>query len=147
MDVIKEKITELSGLQTCELRMRWQKYYRVEAPDHLSRDLLTRGIAHKIQEDHQGGLSQSTKRRLRTLAQKLDTEGNTSFDPGQFLKPGAKLVREWRNRTHNVIVREDGYDYDGHRYRSLTQIARMITGAHWSGPRFFGLKDQKHING
>jgi Protein of unknown function (DUF2924) len=62
-----------------------------------------------------------------------------AFDPGGMLKTGATLVRQWRGRTHTVLVREDGFEYDGERYRSLTVIAERITGAHWSGPRFFGL--------
>lgn len=143
MDDIEKEIAALHGMQIHELRVRWRKCYRAEPPDRLSRDLLIRGIAYKIQEHVQGGLTQSTKRKLRILAEKLKTEGHASFDPGLSLKPGAKLVREWHNRTHTVIVREDGFDYDGRRYRSLTKIAREITGAHWSGPRFFGLKNSK----
>ena len=62
-----------------------------------------------------------------------------SFDPGGILKIGATLVRQWRGHTHTVLVREEGFEYEGQRYRSLTVIAERITGAHWSGPRFFGL--------
>ena len=62
-----------------------------------------------------------------------------SFDPGVVLKTGAKLVREWGGHTHTVLVRENGFEYEGQRYRSLTVIAERITGAHWSGPRFFGV--------
>jgi hypothetical protein len=65
--------------------------------------------------------------------------GARSFDPGIVLKTGATLVRQWRGHTHTVLVREDGFEYDGRRYRSLTVIAERITGAHWSGPRFFGV--------
>ena len=60
-------------------------------------------------------------------------------DPGLSLKPGARLVREWHGRTHTVTVTEDGFDYASVTYPSLTKIAKKITGAHWSGPRFFGL--------
>jgi Protein of unknown function (DUF2924) len=63
------------------------------------------------------------------------------------LKPGARLVREWRGRTHTVMALDDGFEFEGRLYRSLTQIAREITGAHWSGPRFFGLKDRKRPAG
>jgi len=59
-----------------------------------------------------------------------------------LLKPGTRLLREWGGKTHTVIVLDDGFEYDGERYPSLTQIARRITAAHWSGPRFFGLKSQ-----
>ena len=65
--------------------------------------------------------------------------GAVSFDPGIVLKTGTTLVRQWRGHTHTVLVREDGFEYEGQRYRSLTVIAEQITGAHWSGPRFFGV--------
>jgi hypothetical protein len=67
------------------------------------------------------------------------TEGRVAPDPGLSLKPGARLVREWHGRTHTVTVAEDGFEYAGTTYPSLTKIAKKITGAHWSGPRFFGL--------
>jgi hypothetical protein len=60
-------------------------------------------------------------------------------DPGILLKTGTRLVRQWRGHSHTVLVREDGFEYEGQRYRSLSMIAERITGAHWSGPRFFGL--------
>ena len=63
-----------------------------------------------------------------------------AFDPGIALKPGARLVREWGGRMHTVVALENGFDYDGERYPSLTKIATLITGAHWSGPRFFGIR-------
>lgn len=136
-----DSIAALSGLPTAELRDRWRTGYRKAPPPCLSRDLLIRGIAYQLQAQARGGLSPATKRELRSLARQLTADGQTAF--GGSLKPGARLVREWRNRTHTVIVRENSFEYNGHRYRSLTQIAWAITGAHWSGPRFFGLKASK----
>jgi hypothetical protein len=78
------------------------------------------------------------QRRLRILAAEF-AKGARSFDPGGVLKIGTTLVRQWRGHTHTVLVREDGFEYEGQRYRSLSVIAERITGAHWSGPRFFGL--------
>jgi hypothetical protein len=78
------------------------------------------------------------QRRLQTLAGELE-KGAHSFAPGIVLKTGATLVRQWRGHTHTVLVHEDGFEYQGQRYRSLTVIAEQITGAHWSGPRFFGV--------
>lgn len=137
---VNREIAGLPDLSRAELRIRWHQCYQSTAPDRLSRDLLVRGIAFKLQEQALGGLSQSTKRKLQSLAKRLKTEDRTAFDFGTTLKPGAKLVREWHNRTHTVIVREEGFDYNGQRYRSLSHIARLITGVHWSGPRFFGLR-------
>jgi Protein of unknown function (DUF2924) len=85
-----------------------------------------------------GGPSPSMSRRLNTLAGEFE-KGSLSFDPGIVLKTGARLVRQWRGHTHTVLVLGDGFEYEGQCYRSLTMVAARITGAHWSGPRFFGL--------
>ena len=79
------------------------------------------------------------QRRLRILTAGFE-KGALSLDPGGVLKTGATLVRQWRGHTHTVLVGDDGFEYDGQRYRSLTVIAERITGAHWSGPRFFGVR-------
>jgi hypothetical protein len=104
----------------------------------LSRDLIIRGLADKLQQRAHGGPSRALQRHLQILAGELK-KGARSFDRGMVLKTGATLVRRWRGHTHTVLVREDGFEYEGQRYRSLSLIAAQITGAHWSGPRFFGL--------
>jgi hypothetical protein len=121
-----------------ELRGEWRRLYRCEPP-RTSRDLLLRGIAYRRQELEHGGLGKMTRRKFKTLAKMLQTTGQVAPDPGLALKPGARLVREWHGRTHTVTVTEDGFEYAGTSYSSLTKIAKNITGAHWSGPRFFGL--------
>jgi hypothetical protein len=85
------------------------------------------------------GLSKSTRRKLKMLAKMFRSEGRIAPDPGLSLKSGARLVREWHGHTHTVTVTEDGFEYAGMTYPSLTKIAKKITGTHWSGPRFFGL--------
>ena len=139
MTDISKEIDELFDLTTSKLRERWRRLNRDEPPAKLSRDLLIRSAAYQIQEGGHGGLSRAAKRRLRALAQKMGSGGSASFDVGPSLKPGAKLIREWRGRTYSVIALEDGFDFEGRRYPSLSKIAREITGARWSGPRFFGL--------
>jgi Protein of unknown function (DUF2924) len=99
---------------------------------------MIRGLADKLQQRAHGGPSRALQRRLQILAGEFE-KGALSFDPGIVLKTGATLVRQWRGHTHTVLVREDGFEYEGQRYRSLTVIAEQITGAHWSGPRFFGV--------
>ncbi len=93
-----------------------------------------------------GGLGKATLRKLRTLAKTLRTTGRVGPSPSLSLKPGARLVREWHGRTHTVTVTEDGFEYGGVSYPTLTNIAKKITGAHWSGPRFFGVlaKGKEH---
>ena len=118
--------------------MAWRQLHRTGPPQGLSRDLLIRALATQLQEQTHGGASRVLRRRLQTLAGEFE-KGSASFDPGVVPKIGTTLAREWRGRTHLVLVREDGFEYEGRRYRSLTVIAERITGAHWSGPRFFGL--------
>jgi hypothetical protein len=129
-------VAEQASLE--DLRCEWGRLYR-GAPPRISRELLMRGIAYRHQELEQGGLSKTTRRKLKTLAKMFRTTGRIAPNPGVSLKPGARLVREWRGRTHTVTVTEDGFEYAGASYPSLTKIAEKITGAHWSGPRFFGL--------
>lgn len=121
-----------------ELRGEWQRLYGNDAP-RISRDLLILGIAYRRQEIKHGGIGRATLRKLRTLANGLRAIGRIGPTPSLKLKPGARLVREWGGRTHTVTVTEEGFLYGGTTYPSLTTIARKITGAHWSGPRFFGL--------
>jgi hypothetical protein len=139
LDVAAEgEIAGLADRATHELRLAWWKLYRREPPVGLSRDLMVRALANKLQERAYGGPSLAIKRRLNTLVGEFEKRGR-SFDPGVVLKTGARLVRQWRGRAHTVHVIEDGFEYEGQRYRSLTMIAARITGAHWSGPRFFGV--------
>ena len=122
-----------------ELRREWRRLYRSEPP-RVSRDLLIRGIGYRLQEIQHGGLGKTTRRKLKTLAKMCRATGRVAPDPGLSLKPGARLVREWHGHTHTVTVTEDGFEYAGMSYPSLTKVAKKITGAQWSGPRFFGLK-------
>jgi Protein of unknown function (DUF2924) len=122
-----------------ELRGAWRRLYHRDPP-RISRDLLVLGIAYRLQEIKHGGLGKATLRKLQTLARTLRTTGRVGPTPSLSLKPGARLLREWRGRTHTVTVTEDGFEYAGTNYPSLTKIARKITGAHWSGPRFFALQ-------
>jgi hypothetical protein len=138
MDDMEAEIAGLPDRSTHELRLAWRQLYRREPPVGLSRDLMIRALANKIQELAYCGPSRSMKRRLNTLAGEFE-KGSSSFDPGVVLKTGVRLVRQWRGHAHTVLVLENGFEYEGQRYRSLTMIAARITGAHWSGPRFFGV--------
>ena len=132
------RLSELQQLNSRDLRTEWRRLFRSNPPN-LSRDLLVRAIAYRVQELAHGGLSKATARKLATLAAEFGRDGQIGADARPQIKPGARLVREWRGRTHVVTVTEDGFTYGGNPYPSLTRIAQEITGAHWSGPRFFGL--------
>jgi Protein of unknown function (DUF2924) len=127
-----------AGASLDELRREWRRLYHNDPP-RISRDLLILGIGYRFQELEHGGLGKATRRKLQTLAKTLRATGRVGPTPSLSLKPGARLVREWHGRTHTVTVSEDGFEYSGTSYPSLTKIAKKITGAHWSGPRFFGL--------
>ncbi len=139
MSTLEDEVGSLEGLPTHELKIAWRRLYRAEPPRCLPRDLMIRALAYRMQERARGGLPPATKRKLRSLVAELEAKGPQVFDPGIVLKPGARLIREWAGQTHTVIVIDDGFEYDGERYPSLTKIAARITGAHWSGPRFFGV--------
>jgi hypothetical protein len=139
-DHVDAALADLENRSTPELRAEWCSLYRTEPPTRLSRDLLLRGIAFHWQERLQSGLSMTVKRRLDALAAQLDGKAASEFAPDAALKPGTRLVREWHGRAHAVIVLEDGFEYQGRRYASLSRIASLITGTRWSGPVFFGLK-------
>jgi hypothetical protein len=138
MAEVDGQIAELARRSTDELRQAWRQLHRVEPPQGLSRDLLIRALAHQLQERAAGGASRELRRRLQILSGERETRG-ASFDPAVVLKTGTTLIRQWRGHTHAVLVRDGGFEYEGERYRSLSVIAKRITGAHWSGPRFFGL--------
>ena len=121
---------EVAGLvdrSTQELRCAWRTLHHTGPPVGLSRDLIVRGLADKLQQRAHGGPSRALQRRLQILAGEFE-KGARSFDPEIVLKTGAILVRQWRGHTHTVLAREDGFEYDGQRYRSLTVIAERITG-------------------
>ena len=135
-----------------ELRQTWERLYG-RGPPRMSRDLIALGIAFRRQELEHGGLSKATLRKLATAANTLRKTGRVGAAPTVSLKPGTRLVREWRGLTHTITVTEDAFEYGGQNYPSLTNIAKAITGSHWSGPRFFGLrpngksKTAAHANG
>jgi hypothetical protein len=138
MAEVDRQIAELAHRSTQELRLGWRQLHRTEPPQGLSRDLLIRALAHQRQEQSYGGTGRALRRRLEALTEEREKRGRF-FDPTAALKTGTTLVRQWRGYTHAVLVRDDGFEYEGQPYRSLSVIAKRITGAHWSGPRFFGL--------
>ena len=140
---IADKLAGLSELTIFELRAEWRRLHRMPPPMRLSCDLLIRGIAYKIQEQVYGGLSKAVRRKLATLADRSGEAGGAVSSPSIALKPGTRLIREWRGVTYSVLVQKGGFEWRGRSYASLTLIAKEITGSHWSGPRFFGLTKRR----
>ena len=137
---IAKALARFLELTIFELRGEWRRLHRMPPPMRLSRDLLVRGITYKLQERAYGGLSTATARKLEQAG--ADSQSRGAAKPVQpiSLRPGTRLVREWRGVTHMVLIHADGVEWRGQQYRSLSLVARKITGARWSGPRFFGLR-------
>jgi Protein of unknown function (DUF2924) len=142
IDVAKA-LVRLSEVTIFELRGEWRRLHRMPPPMRLSRDLLTRGIIYQLQERAYGGLSMATARTLEQAAAGPPSRGAAKPAPPISLRPGTRLVREWRGVTHMVLIHADGIEWRGQRYHSLSVVAREITGARWSGPRFFGLRQRQ----
>lgn len=163
-----EEIDRLDSLSTFELRKLWRRHWKKPPPMRLSKDLMIRGLVYRLQEAVLGGIGKMEQRKLAVLAKDFadaaPSENRTPvaygadlIDPHAvrkmqrhgkllpaatltpILREGNRLVREWNGTTHTVLVLGSGFEWQTKQYRSLSQIAEAITGAHWSGPRFFGL--------
>ena len=140
-EVVAVELQGLSELPDNTLRERWQEMFGTAPPSRTSHALLVRAVGHRLQEKATGGRVASVRRRLDRAASNLDA-GRTPNTTSTTIKPGTRLLREWQGRMHEVIILEEGALYDGRTWTSLSAVAREITGARWSGPRFFGLKGQ-----
>ncbi len=133
-------LASLPSLDTHALKARWRTLYSCEPPSHVSRGLLLRAIAYRMQENALGGLTPQTRQILSRVGTDASGAHTVAPSPAPRLSPGTRLVREWQGVTHQVLVLEDGVLYRGQHHRSLSVVARLITGSRWSGPLFFGLR-------
>jgi hypothetical protein len=140
---ISQKLTSLQSLPIKELKQRWRYLYSSEPPHRVSRELLTRAVAYRIQEQALGGLKSSTRRLLERLATDARSGRPLKLSPCAPASAGTVLVRDWHGITHEVKVLDKGVLYKRKRYRSLSEVARLITGSRWSGPLFFGLRSKR----
>jgi hypothetical protein len=130
-------LERLAEIGPAELKEEWARCHGAPAPS-VTPDLLRLGIAYRLQEKKKGGLSRESKRLLRQ-AIAVARQDNAMAAPPRRLTPGTRLVRDWHGVGHTVVVLDEGFEYDGRTWRSLTAIAKAITGTHRNGPRFFGL--------
>ncbi len=140
---IEAEIAVLDDLPREKLVERWQRQYRAAPPSGISRQLMVRAIAWELQARRYGGLRPPVLRRLQKAIEGDAASDQTSATQAPSLRPGSRLLREWNGVTHAVEVTERGFVWKGETHRSLSSIARAITGARWSGPRFFGLNREK----
>jgi len=133
---IRAEVEQLQTLDKDDLRARWRKTFGKEPPPALTKDLLCRMIAWRIQEKFYGGHDKATLKLLDGLARGQAAKR----DAGPRLKPGTVLMREHRGVRHTVTIVPNGVVWQEHTYPSLSTVARAITGTSWNGPRFFGLR-------
>ncbi len=133
---LNQALRALEAATRENLLREWRRLYKSEPPRYGSRDFLVRAISYALQERELGGLPARVRRALRAIA----SDKPASVQPPRLkIKPGTRLLREWHGTTHEVLVIEQGFVWEGATYRSLSAIAVAISGAKWNGPRFFGL--------
>lgn len=131
-DSVQRQLLSLAQMDKDELAAKWQELFEKNPPEY-GPVFMRRRLAHKIQELFYGGLSEVIKERM--LSQKRTPARNTGL-----LKPGNRIIREWHGKQYEVIIRPNGVEFEGQLYRSLTAVAKKITGTHWNGKIFFGVK-------
>ena len=133
-------LVRLSNLDRAELAKKWRELYRSEPPARMGSNFLVSAIAYRLQEQALGGLKPATQRYLASVTGDVSSVQQAKMAPPTVVKPGTRLLREWHGVTHEVVVLEDGVRYRDTHYRSLSEVACVITGTRWSGPLFFGLR-------
>jgi hypothetical protein len=139
---VEDELDRLPAMPIAQLRVRYREVFRSDPPKAFGPDLLRRSIAQRIQEKAYGGLSRSTQRLLDQMMKAYAAKPNGKILLPRRIKPGSVLVREWKGKSHRVTVLTDGFVYDGDTYSNLSEIAVLITGTRWNGPRFFGLRSK-----
>lgn len=132
------ELSAISELTREALVKGWKAAHKQPPPKGISRRLLEYSAAYQLQVKAFGGLKPTVRRKLRQATDRAEKSIRLA-NKTHRLSPGTRLLREWRGRTHTVEVVDSGFQYEGDAYKSLSQVARSITGARWSGPRFFGL--------
>jgi hypothetical protein len=145
---VEAEIARLRGLETKALRARWRTSFGRNAPTHVARHLLFAMLAYRLQAEAMGDLDAETVRFLKqvdlTPSKQAAVPLTQAFERRRRdLSPGTVLTREWSGQHHRVMVLEGGFVCEGRPYSSLSEIAQVITGTKWNGPRFFGLRDKK----
>jgi hypothetical protein len=142
-DSLDAKILALAELPVSELRKAWKTEIASDAPPVRSRAVLCQLLTWQLQSDAIGDLDSATERALTKIGDALRQDGSYEPKIRSGFSPGVIFSREWKGVVHRVTVAVEGFDYRGKKYRSLSDIARTITGTRWSGPRFFGLEQRQ----
>ena len=142
---LRKGVANLATVDLAGLRLQWRNVFGGAAPLHLPKPLLARILAYRLQADALGDLSDTVRRTLEgTRSSGLGGQaGGDGSSYRRRIKPGSILVREWNGHLQRVTALEESFAWEGKTYRSLSMVARAITGGHWNGPRFFGLAGSK----
>lgn len=135
---LAEQLARLLRLDRQQLADLWRDLYHIEPPIKIGAEFLRMACAYRLQESEHGGLKPATQRYLMKVAEEV-AAGKPGITPPLVMKPGTRLIREWHGVTYEVIIIPGGVLLNGEQLKSLTEAAHRITGAKWSGPRFFGL--------
>lgn len=141
---ISARIAKLRTLSRQQLLALWAELYIKDPPEGMRREFLVPFLAYRIQENAFGGLKSATRAELRRIAIELEKPTRASRHK---ISVGTRLLRQWRGETHEIAVTDAGFEYCGKHYKTLSQIARRITGTSWSGPAFFGLRKLRSASG
>ena len=143
-DSILAQLAALPGKTTPELKQLWRELYDREPPSY-SKPFLVKRLAYRIQELAYGGLSARAEAKLRELIAEEEARLNGKLPKRSRDRPivGTRLIREWQGVEHTATVLDDGFEYQGRRYKSLSAVARAITGTRWNGPLWFGLRNHR----
>lgn len=145
-DKIDDQLAALLAAPPKELQRHWSQLFGSPLPRWKRTDLLIRILAYRLQEKVLGSLKPATSKRLAKLAKSLEWAPDSLDLPYPRIKSGTRFIREWGGDTHSVTATGRGFTYLGKKYRSLSEVARTITGTRWSGPRFFGLKKAQEVH-
>lgn len=137
---LEAEIRRLPDLSLAELRDRWKAIFGNPAPLSLRRKFLARAVAYQMQVQAYGGLSNATKRRLREIAEAVRRGNPDAAGIARHIRPGTQMIRQWRDETHIVAAIAGGFEWNGQTYKSLSAVAKEITGTNWNGYAFFGVK-------
>jgi hypothetical protein len=141
-DAVDLELSHLVSLSLTELRAAWANRFGTDAPKIRSREVLLRMLTWQIQEETFGGVDANTERTLSRIAAALERDGTYEPKVRRDVSAGVVLTRAWKGVVHTVTVTTNGFQHLGKCYKSLSDVARTITGTRWSGPRFFGLEQK-----
>ncbi|MBV6486905.1 MAG: hypothetical protein GHHEDOFH_00842 [Pseudorhodoplanes sp.] len=137
---VEEQVKRIGTMNKHDLRLLWREQFKSEPPKAFGPDLLRRSLAYRVQELAYGGLSARLKRELADAVRQISRRPSSRIELPRRIKSGAVLIREWKGKIVRVTVVDDRFLYEGETYSSLSEIAYLITGTKWNGPRFFGLR-------